>query len=661
MPGMGGSSDSGGSLVVQAFHHALVTQGALILVVVAILFVGWNHLRSLQYRRAVARGETYPPAEPARRQVPEAPARRLLRIAFGVLWIIDGLLQLQPGMPLGLPSAVLQPSAATSPTWVQHLVGSGADIWARHPATAAASVVWIQLGIGALLLLAPRGLASRGAGALSAGWGLVVWSIGGAFGGIFAPGLTVLFGAPGAVVFYVIAGILLAFPERIWTSPRTGRRITGGLGVFLLAMAVLQAWPGRGSWQGTIDGKPGPLASMVASMAEVPQPHPLSSLVASFGAFDQSHGWGVNLFVVVALATLGACFIVGGRWLRPALIVFAVLAIADWILIEDVGVWGGTATDLNSMLPLLLLAVAGYVATVRPGVVADEVADDTEGMAVVAAQPESIDVVANEPPANEPVANEPVANEPVTVEPDVPVPVAAASGVAPPTDRSWWERIDTSSAGRAVAAVGALAVLLIGVAPMAAAAVDRSADPAIAESSTGPPSVVSSPAPAFSLVDQAGHVVSLSSLQGQVVVLAFLDPVCTTDCPVIAQELRVADELLGPDAGDIRFVAIMASRLYTSREAMVAFDQQEGLDSLPNWSFLTGPVNQLAPVWKDYGMEVLTAPAGGMSLHSDTVFVIDAHGTLRRVLNADAGDGGHASQVSFAEILAQQVKQVLHP
>jgi cytochrome oxidase Cu insertion factor (SCO1/SenC/PrrC family) len=312
-----------------------------------------------------------------------------------------------------------------------------------------------------------------------------------------------------------------------------------------------------------------------------------------------------------------------------------------------------------------MLAVAGYVATVRPGVVGDEAAGTTDGTASVAAQPEAIAVAiespTNEPPINEPPINEPVTNEPVTTEPDLPVPVAAASGATPPTERSWWERIDTSSAGRAVAAAGALVVLLIGVAPMAAAAVDRSADPAIAESSTGPPSVVASPAPAFSLVDQTGHDVSLASLEGHVVVLSFLDPVCTTDCPVIAQELRVADELLGPDAGDVRFVAIMASRLYTSREAMVAFDQQEGLDSLPNWSFLTGPVDRLATVWKDYGMQVLTAPAGGMSLHSDTVFVIDAHGTLRRVLNADIGAGGHASQVSFAEILAQQVTQVLHP
>jgi len=33
----------------------------------------------------------------------------------------------------------------------------GVTIWTHHPVEAAASAVWLQLGIGAVLLLAPRG------------------------------------------------------------------------------------------------------------------------------------------------------------------------------------------------------------------------------------------------------------------------------------------------------------------------------------------------------------------------------------------------------------------------------------------------------------------------------------------------------------------------
>ena len=98
-------------------------------------------------------------------------------------------------MPLGMTPGVVQPAASSSPGWVQHLVGHGITIWTNHPIAAAASAVWIQVGIGVFLLVAPRGRWSQGAGLVSVGWGLVVWVFGEAFGGIFAPGVTWLFGS----------------------------------------------------------------------------------------------------------------------------------------------------------------------------------------------------------------------------------------------------------------------------------------------------------------------------------------------------------------------------------------------------------------------------------------------------------------------------------
>ena len=108
-------------------------------------------------------------------------------------------MQAQPRMAIGLPSQVIEPAAASSPTWVQHVVNWGGTSWSYHPLQAGAAAVWIQVGIGIWLLAAARGPLSRLAGLASAGWGLVVWVFGESFGGIFAPGLTWLFGAPGAV------------------------------------------------------------------------------------------------------------------------------------------------------------------------------------------------------------------------------------------------------------------------------------------------------------------------------------------------------------------------------------------------------------------------------------------------------------------------------
>ena len=153
--------------------------------------------------------------------------RQLLRVGFGLLWIFDGILQAQPKMAIGLPSQVIEPTAASSPHWVQQVVNWAGTTWSYHPMQAGAAAVWIQVGIGIWMLAACRGPLSRLAGLASAGWGLVVWVFGESFGGIFAPGLTWLFGAPGAVLIYAVAGGLIALPERAWHSPRLGRADPG--------------------------------------------------------------------------------------------------------------------------------------------------------------------------------------------------------------------------------------------------------------------------------------------------------------------------------------------------------------------------------------------------------------------------------------------------
>jgi peroxiredoxin len=44
------------------------------------------------------------------------------------------------------------------------------------------------------------------------------------------------------------------------------------------------------------------------------------------------------------------------------------------------------------------------------------------------------------------------------------------------------------------------------------------------------------------LTDQHGRTITLANLRGKVVLLTFLDPVCTSDCPMEAQEFREAGQ-----------------------------------------------------------------------------------------------------------------------
>ena len=622
MSGMNSGINVNDPTVIAAFKAALLHQGIIALLIFALLGFIWITVRAWLPAAQAARGAAH--GTPA--AVNEPSWRRLLRIGFGLIWVFDGILQAQPKMAIGLPSQVIQPTAASSPHWVQQVVNWAGTSWSYHPMQAGASAVWIQVGIGIWLLAAPRGPLSRLAGLVSVGWGFVVWAFGESFGGIFAPGLTWLFGAPGAVLIYMVAGGLIALPERAWRSPRLGRAVLAGLGLFLVGMAVLQAWPGRGFWQGGSHGQPGTLAGMTGAMAQTPQPGFLAAWVNAFTVFDEAHGFGVNLFVVVALGLIGAAFLTGRRQVvRPAVIVFAVLCLADWVLIEDFGFFGGLGTDPNSMLPFALLAVGGYLAlTPEPAA------------------------------ATEPVTTEPVMTGPATT-------VVAAAG--------WRERFRPAalrqSVGTAsiqsVAAVGALGLIILGAAPMAAAQASPNADPILAEAIAGSTAPLNYPAKAFQLTDQHGRTVSLASLHGKVVLLTFLDPVCTSDCPLIAQEFRDAGQLLGASARHVELVAVVANPVYHQVAYTQAFDRQENLTQVPNWLYLTGSVPQLRQVWTDYGISAEILPAGGMIGHSELAYVINQSGRVREELNTDPGPGTTATKSSFAVLLADAARNALKP
>lgn len=622
MPGMTAGLSANNPTIVDSFKSTLLHQGLIALVILAGIGILWQALVFYRLRRAAAvdvgtdggLGSPLPTASFG----PEAPARRLLRISFGCIWILDGLLQAQPDMPLGMTTGVIRPAAATSPAWVQHLVNWAATIWTFHPIAAPASAVWIQMGIGLWLLVAPRGTWSRLAGLAAVGWGLIVWVFAEAFGGIFAPGATWLFGTPGAVLFYVFAGLLIALPERSWASPRLGRAILAVLGSFLVGMAILQAWPGRGFWQGrSPNGKgPGPVATMAQTMAGTRQPHFLSSWLTTFGAFDAAHGFAVNLFVVVALAAIGVALVAGRtRFLPFAVVAYWVISLATWVLIQDLGFLGGVGTDPNSMIPAALVVTSGYVA---------------------------------------------VSKLPAYDEAEAPV---SLSSLRRPRERlsTWWRSTGPNPTAllRSLVAFGAIGVVALGAAPMAFASMNPTADPILFEATNGTASTTNYVSKNFHLTDQYDRPVSLSSLRGKTVALTFLDPVCTNDCPIIGQDFRLADGLLGGTLRrHVELVAVVANPLYRSRSYVVAYDKQEGMQHLHNWLYLTGSLRSLESAWNTFGIQVSYEPGGAMIGHSEIAYVLDRRGHVRQVLEDDPGTFTEAQNSSFAATLASVIKSV---
>jgi cytochrome oxidase Cu insertion factor (SCO1/SenC/PrrC family) len=715
VPGMNSGLNPADPTLVAAFRSALLHQGAIAIIILAFVWLLWATARTWRLTTPAAKPEegagpgTAEPgtAEPgtggpstdgavgpdgtghrtAGRErwawlgggAWEAPGRRLLRIGFGLIWILDGILQAQPKMAGGLAAQVIEPAAAASPAWVQHVVNWGGTIWSYHPIQSGAASVWIQIGLGIWLLVAAHGPWSRLAGLAAVAWGLVVWAFGESFGGIFAPGLSWLTGAPGAVLLYVVAGALVALPEDAWRSPRQtrltlsrltlsrltltrlalsrltlGRVLLAGLGLFYLGMAVLQAWPGRGYWQGVSHGQPGTLAGMVQGMAGTPQPHFLSALVGDFASFAASNGFAVNLVVVIVLAGTGVIFLTGrSRLVRYAVWFGVVFGLADWVLIQDLGFLGGLGTDPNSMIPLILLFGAGYLALAPAPQEAPREARAAAGAHVTGEdEPDEVTVGGG----------------------------GTGNGGGSP-DRGWGRRLRTltpralsgtvaaasarsvgavaTASARSVGAVAALAIIVLGAAPMAAAAANRTADPILALAIEGGSTQMDLPAPGFTLTDQNGQPVSLASLHGKVVLMTFLDPVCTTDCPIIGAEFKQAGVLLGAQDKDVELVAIVANPTYRGVAFTQAFDREEGLNRVPNWLYLTGSLTALGQVWKQYGVTVADLPAGAMSAHNDLAVVIDRSGDIREEVGADPGPGTTSTQSSFSVLLTQYAQQAL--
>lgn len=639
MPGMGSGVQATNPTIVAAFHSALLRDLLIVLGLIAVLAAAWAVLSisalARAYRQpaaAEAPGETdsaprgasgsagAAPADP-RSEASNGPAgralepdgwppraeplaRKLLRYSFAALWLLDGLLQLQSAMPLAMVSQVIDPTASASPAFVRTTVGFGATTWSDHPVEAAVAAVFIQVGLGLWLAVARRGRLSRLAGGASALWALLVWVFAESFGGIFVPGASFLFGLPGAALFYAVAGVLLALPERAF-SPGLGRLLVRGLGVLLLGMAALEAWPGRGFWS----NHDSVLARMVNAMSTLAQPSVLHSALRSFGSFADAHGTLVNLVAVVVLAALGmAFFSARAKVVRAAVPVTLVFFFAVWIFVQDCGFFGGVGTDPNSMLPLLFITVSAEIALLG-----------------AAAPVGSADAVVGGRPAA----------------------LGTRTGLA-------------GGVGRIVLGLAAVGVVAVGALPMAVASTNRTADPILAQALAGSTDWTVGPTPSFSLVDQNGRAVTLASLRGKAVLLTFLDPVCNFDCPLIAQYLKGVDAELGTTARHVELVAVVANPIYRAPVYMKAFDRQEGLTSLHNWLFLTGSLGQLRKAWGSFGVTVSVAPAGAMIAHTDILYVIDPLGRTREILSADPGPGTSAYESSFSSLLASAALRALH-
>ena len=168
---------------------------------------------------------------------------------------------------------------------------------------------------------------------------------------------------------------------------------------------------------------------------------------------------------------------------------------------------------------------------------------------------------------------------------------------------------------------------------------------AVAEGSDGGPSAKAAPAhagtfwasgkrraPDFSLRDQSGRAISLRSLRGRPVVIAFIDPVCRNHCPFEARVLNDVTRRL--TTGSKPTVVAVSVNPWGQAPANLRLDA-ERWKLVPQWRWALGGYDALSQVWRRYaiGVQVRTKTLGGVTVHdvdhTEAAYVVDADGWQR--------------------------------
>jgi len=125
-----------------------------------------------------------------------------------------------------------------------------------------------------------------------------------------------------------------------------------------------------------------------------------------------------------------------------------------------------------------------------------------------------------------------------------------------------------------------------------------------------------SSAPDFTLTNQLGESVSLSDLEGKVVVVAFIYTYCPDVCLIISANLDYVQDNLGEDSSDVVLLSITIDPARDTVSYLEDWTQTMGYD----WDHLTGNRTELESVWKSWQVVIddghianSTPPEGAMN------------------------------------------------
>ncbi len=133
-------------------------------------------------------------------------------------------------------------------------------------------------------------------------------------------------------------------------------------------------------------------------------------------------------------------------------------------------------------------------------------------------------------------------------------------------------------------------------------------------------------APSFTLKNSLGQRVSLSQFRGKAVLLTFIYDHCPDVCPLIVANLHNALLKLGAQARRLEVVAVSVDPKGDTPASVKAFLAAHEMTG--RMEYLIGSYKELAPVWREYGVQVEASPEQRENTvgHSAFVYGITGHG-----------------------------------
>jgi hypothetical protein len=292
--------------------------------------------------------------------------QRTLQCALGVIWVVDGLLKFQPDLfRSSFVSDVISPMAAGQPSLVASSINHTATLLSHGTTVWVALFGLIEIAIGVALFFRR---AVKPALVASFIWGAGIYLFGEGFGMVLTGQTSPLQGAPGAVCFYLLLGVLVwpkadRADDRMRTgadSSAAGRGVLGGTGSQLawaavwLFEAIIWLFPFNRTTNSITDqltdaahGEPGWYA------------HILTSTGHAFA--------GTGIWMAAMLATVSVIIGLGPLVSKRGGIYIGLgiaLALLYWITGEGLGellTFGGTDPNNGPIIALIGLAVLPLV------------------------------------------------------------------------------------------------------------------------------------------------------------------------------------------------------------------------------------------------------------------------------------------------------------